>query len=154
MGSKSFCLDLSGDCKCASWLAARTREAGCCIFIPEDCWASGSSKLDLRKDCMHTFRVEHRTFIVLLLVTPKYVLFIISTCININTVSAHLSIVLSHNTLQYPFKAARWSHLNKPSSIRKVKNILQIFLPCLLPLSHHDLHLSQQTNVPKKNRCP
>lgn len=71
MGSKSFCFDLSGDCKCASWLAVRTREAGCCIFIPEDCWASGSSKLELEKDCVQAFRVEHKAFTILLLVTPK-----------------------------------------------------------------------------------
>lgn len=50
MGSSSFCFDLSVDCKCISWLAVRTREPGCCIFIPEDSWASVSSKLDLGSD--------------------------------------------------------------------------------------------------------
>lgn len=59
MGSRSFCLALSGDCKCASWLAASTREAGCGIFMPEDWWASGSSKLDLEKDCVHVFRLHN-----------------------------------------------------------------------------------------------
>lgn len=81
MGSRSFCFDLSGDCKCASWLAARTREAGCCTFIPEDCWASGSSKLDLEKDCVRAFRVERKVHTIMLLVTTKQVLFITFMCI-------------------------------------------------------------------------
>lgn len=50
IGSNSFPFDLSDDCICASWLDARDRETGCCNFIPEDTWASVSSKLDLQDD--------------------------------------------------------------------------------------------------------
>lgn len=125
MGSRSFCLALSGDCKCASWLAARTREAGCGIFMPEGCWASGSSKLDLEKDCVHVFRVEHKAFYNSASgnswASPLhhfYVYVHIYKYIYTHIVSTQFYIIISHNTLQYPFKTMHWRR--KTSSIRNV----------------------------------
>lgn len=126
MGSRSFCFDLSGDCKCASWLAARTREAGCCIFIPEDCWASESSKLDLEKDCECAVRVEHKALTILLLLnneaSPLHY-FHVYIFLHPRIVSTQLYIIISHNTWQYPFKAMHRSNLNKANSIRNVMHI-------------------------------
>lgn len=109
MGSRSFCLALSGDCKCASWLAASTREAGCGIFMPVDCWASGSSKLDLEKDCLHVFRVEHKAFKILLLVTPEQVLIITFMCVYIN-IFTHTLFQINFTTL---YLVTLWNILSK-----------------------------------------